>query len=347
MEINSTISCQTIYPSRENFSNAIMNALAGGNILVAITNISLNAFLIYALSTTKQLRKLSSRLILYLSLSDCCVGAVLQPIVTVILLRYKNERNCSIELLAQFIALTFAQFSGVQIMIIAIDRFLRMKYLNQHRKYMTRRRAALMVFCNGCLSIGFAVSSVVAGVHEQFYIFNVVLASIDSFIVVMIFVIYTFTYLSVHHHISQARKREKQRNNEVKLSKMSKTSKISNSSVAASKPKARADSALAKTMVFILASLAICYVPYLVLGVTWTYLRFEKATVSRKFMSTLAALTWWSFILVHLNSSINALIFVTRNTKTMQLLRTVTSRSKNVSETTPSTSELSIDSTDR
>ena len=337
--------CQTAYPSRQYLSLVTITALAGVNILVAVTNILFNAFLIYALFKTKQIRKLSSRLILYLSVSDCCVGALLQPIVVVILLQYKTETNCPVELLAQSIAFVFPQFSAVQIMIIALDRFLRMKFLHHHRKYMTRRRGTMMVVFNLSLSLTLAITSVIAGTHGQFYMFNVVLASIDSFVVMMIFVLYTFTYFSVHHHVSQARKREKLRNQDIKMSqisKLSKTSKMSSksmSSVSSVSSKHRADSALAKTMLFILASLGLCYIPYLVLGVTWSYLQFEKGEVSRR---SLAAFTWVSLILVYLNSTINAVIFATRNAKIMELFRSLAIRHKSLPDFN-TTSELSSD----
>ena len=316
--MESTGICHTVYPSRETLSAATIHALVAVNILVAITNISSSIFLIYALHKTKQYGRLSSRLISCLSASGCFVGALLQPVIVVILTKFEQELYCLVELWAQFIAYTFPQFSAVQIMIIAFDRFLWMKFPKRYRKYMTMKRATLITFFNFGLSVIIGVSSVIAGTYRQFYMFDVVLSSILSAIILMIFVIYTFTYLSTHH-FTQSHKQEEQREDEIKMS------------ITFSSPKTQetrgTDSihALEKTVIFATSSTVLCYVPCLIVGAIWSYLHLKNASVSN---TLLPALKWWSSLLMYFNSTISAVIFATRNAKIMAFCRSMRWRSK-------------------
>ena len=311
--------CQTVYPPKEYLSSPAIYALAGANILLALSIVSVNSFLIYALYKTKQLRKLSSRLIAYLALSDCCVG-IFMVFIIIHLLRRKGGSTCLFELLAQFTCVLFSEFSALQIMIIALDRFLRMKFLNRYQEYMTRRRAALMMLFNAAMSVSFAVGSVVASISGHFYTYNIVFVSINSPFFMTVYIMYPWTYVSVHRQISQARQRQTQRVNDSSR---------------------QADSALAKTMIFILIAVAICYLPYMVLGLAWSHFYFNKGVVSSSFLPNLAVLTWWTFYLIHLNSTLNALIFITRNKKIMEVLRGISFRSKENWDTT--STERSID----
>ena len=320
--------CQTCYPSRVNLSKPMTTSLTATNILTAGTNIIINAFLICGLVNTKQLRKLSSMFIIYLSISDLLVGLLLQLLVVSILLFYEKELNCHIELATQFIAFVFPQFSAVQIMIIAMNRCFRMKFLKQHHTYVTRKRGLILVIFNACLAIVLATTSVLASISQRFYFFNLVLAIIDLTVLLLIFVFYNLTYFSVHGYVRQAIKKDKERQTGLPNSTTASTTAVTRSVTTRSRLKT--ESVLTRTMLFILASLSVCY-PVFDFGCDVSYFQYKDPTSNNKVLSIL---TWWSFVLVFLNSSINAMIFTSRNQKIMELLRRITRRDQPSDPTT-------------
>ena len=324
--------CQTAYPSRINLSGAMITSLTAANLILAGTNIILNALLIYGLVKTKQSRKSSSRFIIYLSISDLNVGLLLQPLVIIILILYNKDQNCPAELTAQFLSFIFPQFSGVQIMLVAMDRFFRMKFLNQDRAYMIRKHGLLLVIFNAFLAIALATTSVLASTNKTFYLFNLILATMDLMVVLLIFMFYTFTYFSIHGYVRQAVKKDNQRKTNLPtISSASKTDLIKSVST---KSRLKTESALARTMLFILSSLSICYIPYLTLGVTWSYFQFQQKHTTPLMKEALSISTWWSFELVFLNSSINAAIFISRNQQIMELFLRIICKEQSMDTTT-------------
>ena len=295
--------CYSVYPNRDNFTTSNFISLTAANISVSLLNMFTNSFLIYAIIKTRQTHKISYQFILCLSISDCCVGLIVQPTVILILTYFAEIHNCALELAAQFLSYIFPQVSGVMILIIAFDRFLHMKYLNEYSTYMTRKKAGLLITTNIVLACFIASCSLFASLRRTFFIFNAVLVGIEASVAVACFILYMFTYLIVHQHTNQMRQKQLEIN-------------ILSPEITKNAPKQ--DLKLAKTLVFILAVLSMCYFPYLILGLVWSYYKYYKGAQESK---TLDILVWWSFILVYFNSSLNAIIFSARNTRILRLLR--------------------------
>ena len=311
--------CYSVYPSRASFTASNTISLAAANIFVNLLNILTNCFLICALIKTRQTKKISSQFILCLSISDCCVGLILQPMVILLLTYFVKDRNCALEMTAEFLSYVFPQISGVMIMIVALDRFLHMKHLNQYSLYMTRKRGSLLVVTNVVVALCIASCSLVASLYGKFFIFNAILVGVDASVVIAIYVFYTITYRTIHRHLDQMREEQLQIN-------------ILSPHITKNIPKH--DLELAKTMVFILTALSICYLPYFILGLIWSYYHHYKEAQA---IPTLNILVWWSFILVYLNSSLNAIIFSARNKRISLLLRKVLCRRKGANYDQPIT----------
>ncbi len=307
MEFNvTTDNCQTVYPSRKSFSGSMLAVLLTCNVILTLLNIIVNVFLIYALKVTNQLRNISCTLIAYLCMSDICVGLVLQNLVSVLLGAFKKNINCAADLSGQFLSYIFPQISGVMIMIIALDRWLHMKFLNKYSTLMNMRRANFLVLANIILAVVIAIASLLASIYKEFFLFNAILVATDVTVVVVIYIAYIFTFRSVRGHMRSMRKRAKE------------NGPAQPSSGATKKKTSRRDARLAKTMVFILTSLTICYLPYFIVGLYWSYLRYYKNTVTSLALDTLL---WFCFLLVYLNSSLNAIIFIRRNKHGYRLLK--------------------------
>ena len=296
--------CQTVAPSRENFTPVNSISLTAANTTVCAMNILTNSFLIYAIIKTSKRGDIYSKFILCLSISDCCVGIIVQP-MGIMLLTYFAEHNCEAELAAQFVAYIFSQISFVMIMIVAFDRFLHMKYLHRYPIYMTEKRAKLLVAINVMLAFCIASCSVVASLHRKFVIFNVILVVIDAFVVTATYVFYAFTYMTVYQHTVQMRNEQLETRNVLPF-----TTK--------SVPKHNLE--LAKTIFFIFTAVTICYLPYFVLGLVWSYYNYPHSK-RIQLHQTLDILVWWSFIFTHLNSTLNTIILSARNKRIVRLLK--------------------------
>eukprot|EP00794_Sanderia_malayensis_P007459 gene7459-8281_t len=318
-----TNSCQSVYPSRQGFGETRLALLLTCNVVVTLLNIIVNIFLIFALKATNQLRNLSCKLIACLSLSDICVGLVLQNVVSVLLTAFKSENgNCTVELVSQFLSYTFPQISGVMIMIIALDRWVHMKFLNKYSSMMNQRTACFMILGNVVFALGIAIVSVVASVYKKFFLFNAVLIIMDSIVILLIYVAYIFTFRSVRAHMKGMRRRAKENDRVEDYHRAQSTTPALATTAAAagaiSKKVDKRDAQLAKTMVLILTSLTVCYIPYFVVGLYWSYVRYYKNTMTSLALDTLV---WVSFLLVYMNSSLNAIIFILRNKQMRRLLK--------------------------
>ena len=289
--------CETLWPDPESISVGNRISLVIANIIIGVSNIIANMFLIYALSRLKQLSKISYKLILCLSISDFCVGLILQPLVTVVMFVNGEELSCHSKLAAQSFSFLFCQFSGVMIMIITLDRYLHMKYLNKYSLYMTPRVANMLVAGNVLSSICIMLSSIFASKYHGFFPFQSGLIVLDSIVILTIFIIYTSTYVSV-------------RNREQGLQTLHNVNKYQTGERKKVDIKGCHHLALAKTMVFIVISLFICYVPYFIVGFIRPYKNYIRGKDPKE---SIDVLLLWSFVCVYLNSFLNVLIFVSGN----------------------------------
>ena len=96
------------FQSFHNLPNKHITAAA--YLAVAFINIVGNIFLPYTLWKTKQLGRLSSKLIVCLSVSDWCIGFVIQHInISIILTRHQS---CTLEVISGFSVILSVSFLG-------------------------------------------------------------------------------------------------------------------------------------------------------------------------------------------------------------------------------------------
>ena len=135
--------CTSFIPSIRNFSQSILIALRATNSCIALLNIFGNGFLIYALKKTGQTMSLSIQLIILMSLSDCINGTV-ALIFTNLLLWKTYDSYCFLKVIAQFMHMLFIGISYLTVLLIAIDRFFHIKYLQRYPTIVTKRRGCIV-----------------------------------------------------------------------------------------------------------------------------------------------------------------------------------------------------------
>ena len=123
-------------------------------LVIDVTNIIVNLFLVHALRELKKLHSLSYRFILLMSISDICVGlsGIFSHTINIINIPkgiyYSDFQNYT-----AVISIFFVASTGRFTVIIALDRYVRMRYLARYEKIMTNKRAALLVSANILLGL--------------------------------------------------------------------------------------------------------------------------------------------------------------------------------------------------
>ena len=116
-------------------------------LIVDISNIFANSFLIHALIKLKKIKTISYSFILCLCSNDVLVGIVGVASHAVELVYRSNDEG---HLETYFVNLDmllhlFATISAYLILVIALDRFIRMRYMVKYGALMTKKRATALV----------------------------------------------------------------------------------------------------------------------------------------------------------------------------------------------------------
>ena len=298
--------CSTIIPSRQNISKTTILSFIAVNSTVGCLNIVLNSFLIYSFSKLKQLSNVSYKFLFCLSISDFCVGFLLTPLSTTVMLIDEGTTSCVLELVCQSPVLITCQFSGVMIMIITIDRYIHMRYLQKYNLYMTSKMAYLLIGGNFFISICLIVSSNFASLYDRVFEFQAGLIALDTTVSAIIFILYFSTYKSVSSRVQDLQASFK----DVAGKPVAKRTALQSKS-------GPHNLTLAKTMIFVLISVLICYFPFFVIEFIHSYVKYIKRKAPGEVLGTLLL---WSYIFICTNSYLNVIIFVSRHKTIKQFL---------------------------
>ena len=233
---------------------------------------------------------------------DLLIGFVYQPLVAAVISGYAS-RNCTFELTVQFLGYVIIQYSTFMVSIVALDRYIHMKYLNRYSALMTPNRANKLLLFNVFLSLLTATLSVVASAYGGFFYFNTTSFAVHGMCTTVPHMIYFKTLRATEKQVSQVRKSFNQRDQEENIDM---------------KDKPKQDIRFAATIKIILVCLVICWSPYFIVVLVWSYYRHLLHSNKQKILDTLI---WFSFILFYSNSAMNAIIFIHRNRKIRKLLR--------------------------
>ena len=136
--------CNSLFPSVRNFSQQVLWSLRITNSIIGLLNIFGNSLLIYALKKTGQTTTISLQLIALMSVSDALCGIVALSFTNILL--WKNfDSNCSLILATEFLHRIFVGCSFVTIFLIALDRFLHIKYRQRYSVIVPKRKMRFLV----------------------------------------------------------------------------------------------------------------------------------------------------------------------------------------------------------
>lgn len=142
---NNTVTCRTLFEKMHLLSDTAISVLLSTNIMVAIVNVVVNLVLIALMVATKQYKNMSLRLTMYMSFSDLFVGLVSQHMMTYFLLNARSEINCELQVVLQYVLYLFPHITGFFVGIVALDRYMRVKFTNKYSELMTVKRQTISV----------------------------------------------------------------------------------------------------------------------------------------------------------------------------------------------------------
>ena len=122
------------------------------NILIGILNVAGNAILIWALRRTGQTKTISFQFIAIMSCSDLTIGIGGMVFLTLTMFE-QYQASWLLRFVTQITLLPFNSFSVLMVLLIALDRYLHMRYLERYSTVFTKKRGYFVVIISFVLSL--------------------------------------------------------------------------------------------------------------------------------------------------------------------------------------------------
>ena len=288
-------------------------ALAAAYLVLAIVTILSNAVLMYTLYKTKQLNTISSKLIMIMSISDLCLGAIAFPIVGFRHMKRNVVKSCALDKAASFITLFLAFFSFLMLYCVSVDRYFKVTKMNKYTSYMNDNRMNVMVVTS------ILVATIISFVSLMYPSFaqQVVCASAGSFFVAFAIVVHVLLLRRLQNHVTQFNRLRRIRSNKdaglgnTGTDTLGSTMEVTNAT-ALNRPTENWSNQLSATkkIKFLLTFLAISYAPYHFISCWWTYYKFLKKTDPEFHLTLIYA---WAIFVALFNASGNSWIIIFGN----------------------------------
>ena len=200
-QVAMSYNCTSVFPSIRSFPQNLLTTLRATNTCIAIINILGNAFVIYALIKTSQTTSLSIQLIVLMSSSDC-INGIVALVFTNMLLWKRYDSYCTLKVITQFMHGLFINFSCTTVLLIAIDRFLHVKYLQRYSRIVTKRKGHILVSVIFLFQILLAIASSVPVSKGSTNIGELVNANCGMLGVIAVIFFYCKTTQAVKNRVS-------------------------------------------------------------------------------------------------------------------------------------------------
>ena len=137
------------------------------SILIGALNISGNGTLIWALRRTRQTKSSSFQFIMIMSCSDLITG-IISLVLLPSIFAYHHQSSCWQKLTIQFVLFTCNFLSVFMLLLIALDRYLHMKYLEKYSLIVTKKRGHYAIIVSALLAISISAVTFMQ-ISEKFH----------------------------------------------------------------------------------------------------------------------------------------------------------------------------------
>ena len=244
-----------------------------------------NTVLLFHLRINRTIPVNFRRLLQILASADLLVGVIALPLFASVLIFYGESCHCSIELVCQFVSAAFGGLSGRTTGMIAVDRFIHIKYYHIYPLMLTTKYKTVLYSVSlvvSLLSATLTTLGTLLGVYPQIC---GALTVFDIIVLGSVMFLYLSAWRSVNRHV--------------------RTSLVWNSK--SRRPKYNL--LLAKKVTGILIILNICYGPFVVTNFLRSFLDSYFAG------STLTLLNLWSYNVLFANSVLNAVVLLRKDSQ--------------------------------
>ena len=136
--------CLSFIKGLHDVRQSIITLIQVYNVLIGVLNTTGNSILIWGLRRTRQTKTISFHFIIAMSVSDLTIGVIGLTFMTLVSMEpYQNY--CWLKLAIQFALNTCNYFSVFMVFLIAVDRYLHMKYLEQYSAKFSKKRGHLLI----------------------------------------------------------------------------------------------------------------------------------------------------------------------------------------------------------
>ena len=186
-----------------NVTRDIFPYISGYIIIIGVFNISGNAILIWALKKTRQTNTISFQIIIIMSITDLAMSAGTILMLIIPYIPQQNNSRCWVTVLCQILLSTFSLYSFIMVALIALDRYLHMRYLERYPSILTKKRG----YCLAVASFVYALTvNLIHGLPLPYnisYFSQSVTVFMVSFIVISVFVLYYKAIRAIRTKASQ------------------------------------------------------------------------------------------------------------------------------------------------
>ena len=193
--------CISTITSMRHFSQQVLWSLRITNSTIGLLNVFGNSLLIYALKKTGQTTTISLQLIILMSVSDVISGTVALSLTNFLLWK-KFDSNCSLKLITQFLHRVFVGFSFGVVIVIALDRFLHIKYLQRYPIIMPTKRMWYLIFILFLYNLLVGFLSSMPFLKDYSKVVNMVNAFLIAGGMITVFVLYYKTSRAINLRVS-------------------------------------------------------------------------------------------------------------------------------------------------
>ena len=156
--------CATTYDNLRILNATQFRILLWLNITIATMNVAVNSTGILLIIKTKQWKNQSTKLILFMSSSDCCVALLSQIVLSA--LAYLEDMICVYKTMLLFIWYLPIIFSFNMVAFISFNRFIHIKYLHQYSAILTPKRFNLCLLLLISITV---VQSIMTSIGPLFF----------------------------------------------------------------------------------------------------------------------------------------------------------------------------------